>query len=200
MTVSKNELRQIVAERKKELAETQTLSQAVLERLHELKDFQTASVIMTYVDFGKEVRTVPLISELLSTKRVVIPYCQDEEISLFWLKNLKELAPGAFGILEPKLELRHLSERKVKLEELKFIIVPGTAFDPNGGRVGRGKGYFDRFLKKVPDSVPLVGLAFECQMFPEVPMEPRDKRLTAIVTESRIYCAPESGPSVSTST
>ncbi|MDR1958345.1 MAG: 5-formyltetrahydrofolate cyclo-ligase [Planctomycetaceae bacterium] len=189
MILSKNEIRRIVTQRKEILTDIPVRSERVLHRLEEMEEFRTASMVVSYVDFGNEVKTVPFLSRWLQTRQMVIPYCKDGEILLFSLKNLKELAPGAFGILEPKIELRKDAGRFVQPDEPSLILVPGIAFDRNGGRIGRGKGYYDRFLAKAPVSVPLVGLAFECQMFPEVPMEFFDKRLNAVVTEDNIYYA-----------
>jgi 5,10-methenyltetrahydrofolate synthetase len=185
---SKEEIRKIVAERKQAIADTHEMSQAVINRFMLLPELETCNITMTYVDFGKEVRTVPLISELLNQgKKIVVPYCEDGEIQLFLLKNLSQLAPGYFGILEPRIELRRLSEFKVFAEELQLVIVPGLGFDPYGGRVGRGKGYYDRFLAKIPENVRKAGFAFDCQLFDKVPMSETDQYLDIIVSENNIY-------------
>lgn len=187
MSFSKAEIRQAVAERKKNLAETHELSSRVLDNLRKMQKFQNASMIMTYVDFGKEVRTVPLINEWIKPKQIIVPYIDKGDIQLFWLRSIKELAPGILGILEPKIELRNLSDRKVKPAEIELVLVPGLGFDKNGGRVGRGKGYYDRFLARLPFETLKIALAFDFQLFPEVPMEAHDVRLDAVVTESQIY-------------
>ena len=187
MSLSKAEIRQTVAERKKTFADTRETSSKVLDNLLTLQNFKNASMIMTYVDFGKEVRTVPLINEWIKSKQIIVPYIDKGEIQLFWLKNIKELAPGVRGILEPKIELRNLSDRKVKPAEIDLVLVPGIAFDRNGGRVGRGKGYYDRFLDKLSPTTLKIALAFDFQLFHEVPMDVHDVRLNAIVTESQVY-------------
>ena len=186
--LSKEEIRKIIAERKQAVGDTHESSQRVIAQLMTLPEIKTCDNIMTYVDFGKEVRTVPLISELLSQgKRIVVPYCEKGEIQLFWLKNLNELAPGYFGISEPKIELRRLSERRVQLDELRLILVPGVAFDPQGGRLGRGKGFYDRFLKKTSKNTLKVGLAFDWQLFDMIPMTENDQYLDVIATENNIF-------------
>lgn len=70
-------------------------------------------------------------------------------------------------------------------EELDLVMVPGTAFDPRGGRMGQGKGYYDRLLARVRPDAPLVALAFECQMFPEIPVAPHDVFMDVVLTETR---------------
>lgn len=186
--LSKEEIRKIVAERKQAVADTREMSQAVIDRFILLPEIETCNIIMTYVDFGKEVRTVPLISCLLGQgKQVVVPYCEQGQIQLFLLKALNELAPGYFGILEPKIELRQLSEHRVSYDELQIVVLPGVAFDPNGGRIGRGKGFYDRFLKKTRKNIVSVGFAFDFQVFDEVPMNENDEYLDIIVSENNIY-------------
>ena len=65
--------------------------------------------------------------------------------------------------------------------------MPGVAFDRRGGRLGHGKGYFDKLLCRVPPRTPCIALAFECQLFPEVPMLPHDLFMDRIVTETAVY-------------
>jgi len=186
--LTKDEIRKMIADRKQAISDTSEMSRQVISRLSALPEMATSSVIMTYVDFGKEVRTVSLISELFNQrKRVVVPYCVENEIQLFWLKNLKELAPGYLGILEPKIEIRCLSDRHVRPEELHLILVPGMAFDPHGGRLGRGKGYYDRFLKKTAKNCLRIGLAFDWQMFDAIPMTENDHYLDVVATENDLF-------------
>jgi 5-formyltetrahydrofolate cyclo-ligase len=79
-------------------------------------------------------------------------------------------------------------------DEIDFVLVPGVAFDPHGGRVGHGGGYYDRLLAAWPLPVPpLVAAAFELQVVPAVPVLPTDHRVDLVVTESGRYppLAPE---------
>jgi len=185
---TKEEIRKMVAERKQAIGDTREASRQVVARLMTLPEIKYCSIIMTYVDFGKEVRTVPLISELFNRgKRLVVPYIDRDEIQIFRLNNLNELAPGAFGILEPKIELRRLSERRIKTNELQLILVPGVAFDPQCGRLGRGKGYYDRFLKKTPKNAHKIGLAFDWQIIDAIPMSDDDRFVDIVVTESNLF-------------
>ena len=65
--------------------------------------------------------------------------------------------------------------------------MPGVAFDPGGGRLGYGRGYYDRLLSAVAVDTPLVAAAFEVQMVDEVPMAPGDRRVDRVITEVRAY-------------
>ena len=90
---------------------------------------------------------------------------------------LSQLAPGCQGILEPGAETPVVSPGEVDL-----ILVPGMAFDPTGGRLGRGKGYYDRFL----GNGKTIGVCYQSALLPQVPMEAHDRRVDAIVTDQTI--------------
>ena len=66
-------------------------------------------------------------------------------------------------------------------------MVPGVAFDRHGGRTGHGKGYYDKLLQHARPDAPLVALAFECQLFPEIPTAQHDIFMDRIITEKAIY-------------
>jgi 5-formyltetrahydrofolate cyclo-ligase len=97
------------------------------------------------------------------------------------------------GILEPGDEIRTQASRRAALGELHLIVVPGVAFDPRGGRVGHGRGYYDRLLRRARSETPVVGLGFECQIFAEVPMLDHDVFVDKVITEKRIYTRGERG-------
>jgi 5-formyltetrahydrofolate cyclo-ligase len=118
---------------------------------------------------------------------VVVPYCVDGELELFHLENIDELEVGMYKILEPKAELRSLAEKNVPVEELDLIMVPGVAFDARGARMGHGKGYYDKLLEHARPDTPLVALAYECQLFDEIPTQAHDVFMDKIITEMAIY-------------
>lgn len=117
---------------------------------------------------------------------VVIPYCSGEEIVPFLLRSLDELESGYGGIKEPKEIFRASCDRKSDLGQIDLVIVPGLAFDRKGNRLGRGKGYYDRFLRRVSSKTLKIALAFECQIFEAIPHGPDDVPMDLIVTEDRV--------------
>lgn len=165
-----------------------SVSLRIIETAKALPKYATARTVMYYVDAGSEVRTRHSLPEALkSGQRIIVPYCivETNELELFHLEAMDELAEGAHKILEPRQELRSLPNKRVQPEELDFVLVPGTAFDPRGGRMGQGKGYYDRLLARVRPDAPLVALAFDCQIFEEIPVSAHDVFMDAVVTESR---------------
>jgi 5-formyltetrahydrofolate cyclo-ligase len=164
------------------------LSKAVCSRFTALPAYRAARTVMWYVDAGSEVRTRHTLPEALTHgKRVVVPWCvvETNQLELFLLEDMSELVEGAYKILEPKDELRNLPAKKVQPEELDLVMVPGTAFDPRGGRMGQGKGYYDRLLSRARPDAPLVALAFDCQIFDEIPVAAHDVFMDEVLTETR---------------
>jgi 5-formyltetrahydrofolate cyclo-ligase len=164
------------------------LSQQICAAFVALPEYTSAQTVMYYVDVRSEVRTRHYLpSALTHGKRIVVPYCVDNELELFLLRDMAELAIGMYKILEPRPELRNLPERKVRAEELDLIMVPGVAFDRTGARMGHGFGYYDRLLQHARPDAPLVALAFECQLFPEIPTAAHDIFMNKIITEQAVY-------------
>jgi 5-formyltetrahydrofolate cyclo-ligase len=164
------------------------VSRTICEKFTALPAYSAARTVMWYVDAGSEVRTRNTLPKALTHgKRVVVPWCvvETNTLELFLLEDMSELVEGAYKILEPKSELRLLPMKVVKPEELDLVMVPGTAFDPRGGRMGQGKGYYDRLLANARTDAPLVGLAFDCQVFDEIPVAPHDVFMDMVLTESR---------------
>ncbi len=154
----------------------------------DLPEYAAAETVMFYVDVRAEVRTrQDLSTALASGKRIVVPYCVDGELELFLLEDMDELELGMYRILEPKQELRTVIEKRVEVDELDLIMVPGVAFDARGARTGHGKGYYDKLLEHARPDTPLVALAFECQMFDEIPVEEHDVFMDKVVTEKAVY-------------
>lgn len=175
------------AARKAQL-DKEAVSAAITERVMSMPQYKQAKCVMWYVDVRDEVRTRHALPATLQTsQKVVVPYCVDGELELFHLETMDELELGMYKILEPKQSLRDVASKKVAIEELDFVIVPGVAFDREGGRTGHGKGYYDKLLENAKPETPLVALAFECQLFDEIPMQSHDIFMDAVVTESAIY-------------
>jgi 5-formyltetrahydrofolate cyclo-ligase len=186
----KQELRARASARREARQETDLLSRRIWDKMLILPEFVHSRTIMTYLDIGSEVRTCGYVPELRRLeKRVVVPYCRAHELKLFELKDMDELSPGMWQILEPKPEWRSRPDRQVDAAELDLILVPGVAFDRRGDRLGLGKGYYDRFLQHVrPDAVK-ISPAYECQLVDKIPVLPHDVRVDMVVTEDAVYRA-----------
>lgn len=181
-------IRKQAHENRKNQLDKDGVSVAIVDRFMKLPEYNAAKTVMFYVDVRDEVRTRHALPEsLLTGKRIVVPYCVDGELELFWLESMEELELGMYRILEPKAELRGVESKRLQPEDLDLIMVPGVAFDRQGGRTGHGKGYYDKLLEHARLETPLVALAFECQMFEQIPMDSHDIFMDKVVTESAVY-------------
>jgi 5-formyltetrahydrofolate cyclo-ligase len=181
-------LRKEAEARRRDQPDKADLSAAICGRFAALAEYQRAATVMLYVGVRNEVRTQALmLASLAAAKRVVVPYCAEGELQLFHLQDPSELAAGHFGIPEPQPALRTDPARRVDARELDVVMVPGVAFDRQGGRLGHGKGYYDRLLRNVRRDALLAAAAFECQLFPEIPMSEHDVFMDKVITEKGIY-------------
>lgn len=188
LTNLKTQFRRTALDRRAAQTDKDALSAAIVQRLQQLPEYTQAATVLWYLDVRSEVRTrLALPQALASGQRMAIPYCEDNALRLFHLESLAELTTGAYGILEPASELRCRHERCVPPNEIDLAIVPGVAFDRAGTRLGHGAGYYDKLLAKLRPGVPRIALAFECQLFNELPREGHDMPMTAIITETDVY-------------
>ena len=184
----KHHIRATAHLRRLHLQDGPRLSRLIIDRLTALPEYGAAETVLCYVSFRTEVATHDFLVRMLADgKQVVVPYCEADRLELFRFNDFADLSPRTLGILEPKAELRARDDRRVGVEEIDLFVIPGLAFDREGGRLGYGKGYFDGLLKLARPDALLAAVAFECQLFDTVPVLPRDVRVDAILTESNLY-------------
>ena len=164
------------------MEERDAKSRVIHKKLFQTPVFKNAGTVCFYVSLPMEVNTHPMIEESLRLGKrvlVVLVDLENKELKLKEIRDLKkDLAPGILGILEPVPQTRTADVR-----EAQCIIVPGLVFDPKGYRLGRGGGYYDRFLKTLPSQVATIGLAFSFQVLPEIPLQDHDSAVQIVLTE-----------------
>ena len=137
-----------------------------------------ATNIFVYMSKKDEVNTSNIIAFLLENKKkVFIPFIKNDELYFSEYESLDDLQDGSFGILESKQKIPSNINPDV-------IIVPGVAFDRKGNRLGRGKGYYDRFLKN--KSCLKIGLAFDFQVLDNIPVQKWDISMDIVITEKEV--------------
>jgi 5-formyltetrahydrofolate cyclo-ligase len=102
------------------------------------------------------------------------PSCEGNQLVFRPVAALGDLAPGKFGIRQPP-------PGKV-IEQLDLIVVPGVAFTPTGERLGRGTGFYDRFLDSIAKDIPTIGVCFEFQCLSTLPFELHDKNVDLVIS------------------
>ena len=188
LSARKQAIREAAHANRKAQLDKDGVSNRIVETFMALPEYAAAKSVMFYVDVRDEVRTrQALPTAIQGDKRIVIPFCVDGELELFHLESMDELSVGMYKILEPREELRDVAAKRFQPQDLDLIMVPGVAFDKNGGRTGHGKGYYDKLLQHARANCPLIALAFECQMFPEIPVQHHDIYMDKVVTENAVY-------------
>ena len=164
-------------------AERARLSLAVCARAAALPELDAAAAIMLFAAFRSEVDTGPLLSWALERgKTVCCPrVLGPRHMAAYRITDpAADLVPGAWGIPEPREGLEEVPPGR-----LDAVVVPGAAFDAAGRRCGYGGGFYDTYLPRTRPGILWVALAFEAQLVDELPCEPHDLAVGAVVTEAR---------------
>ena len=174
----KSELRNLMRQRKEQFTQQQLceLSLPIIARIKPL--LSGTKTIVAYYSLADEVDTHCLIEELIAEgKTVYLPRVVDQEnMVLSRYTGVESLREGAFGIMEP------VGDPMPDDEIVDVVLVPGMAFDAEGHRLGRGKGYYDRFLSKLNNPhLQLIGVCFDFQKVDIVPTEPCDVSVDIVV-------------------
>ena len=145
--------------------------------------FKVAGTVMSYVSLPTEVNTEYFNKTALEQrKKVVVPYIgpNSNTIVAAELKRIEDLEKGPFGIYQPK----DGTTNKIPAEEIDLVIVPAIAYDEDNVRLGRGKGYYDRFLSGQGSILEkTIGLAFSFQVFEHLPRGPHDRPVSRVITD-----------------
>lgn len=151
-------------------------SNAVVHQLVlELKKLPTAHIVAAYMALPGEVDLSALFAQV--DKDWVFPKVRGENLNFYRVKNIDlEMQVGAFGIMEP---IDGLEE--VWVEDVDVFLCPGLGFDRNGGRLGRGRGFYDRMLNQAKPSALKFGVCFSFQIVDEIIMEDHDVRMDRVI-------------------
>jgi 5-formyltetrahydrofolate cyclo-ligase len=179
---SKQTIRKSYQDIRNHLSQGQVIekSRQIVDNLSSLEEYLSSKTVMCYVSAKNEVSTHEMIKAALTAKRVAVPVTNKTTgyLSFVRLSSFDELRASTYGILEPE------SGERISAKDIDLFIVPGIAFDMEGNRIGYGKGYFDKAL--IGAKAPIAGLAFECQLAPEIPKDTYDIGVSIIVTEDRV--------------
>lgn len=157
-------------------------SRQIEEKLFNLPVFEQAQIIMFYVSTKSEVDTSNMIKKAIKAgKKIVVPVIShnkaDMAVSLVSGRKL-ELEIGPYGIKQPKAKYL----KPISPQQLDLMVVPGVAFDACGRRLGRGKGYYDRFLETKSNKTHTLGLAFKFQIVSDLPYSWHDHPVDQVIS------------------
>ena len=156
----------------------QAWSAAVCERIEQSQTFRHAHVVMFYYPVHHEVDLRPLMDKYKGEKVILLPVTHHDHIELRQYIGKDDLKHGRYGIPVPQTGTYR--------GKPDLIIVPGLAFDKDLVRLGRGKGYYDKFLRKL-DKIKKIGVCYDFQIKDNLPWAWRDVRMDKVITPSSVY-------------
>jgi len=182
----KYNLRKQIRERQKALSAKEILdsNEAIFHQILELKEYQEANVLFCFVSTSIEINTIPLILDALSKNKIVgVPKCMRGGIMAFYrIYHLGDLEEGMCKILEPKAGCPLIPP-----EDADFAIIPCTSCDRQGNRLGKGGGYYDRYL--YGRTFKTASICQEVLLCRQIPVESWDIAVDIVITEKTVYLA-----------
>jgi len=177
---AKDQLRKKISSLKKEYSpeDLDIRSQEVLSVLEITGAFQDAKTIFIYNNLQDEVQTFGFIQKWSDKKNFYLPAVVGNDIAFRKYISSVKFEQSPLGIMEPE------GDDFIEYKKVDLIIVPGVAFDRNKNRLGRGRGYYDRFLSKLKS--PKIGICFEFQLLDNIPNDENDIKMDYIVSENEL--------------
>lgn len=175
---AKVEMRELLTQKRRLLTDEQKTeaSSRVIERLEQMEWFREAKTVLIYYPIHNEIDLLPLVKKYKHEKTLLFPVTHRKTIDACPYRGNALMKRGKFNIPEPQTE-----PYKGKID---LILIPGVAFDRKCNRLGRGGGYYDRFLCKQRHS-KLIGVGYDFQIVDEVPTERNDMRLQGVIVPSQ---------------
>ena len=155
-------------------------SRKVAEQLFALPAFVKAKTVLFYASMPGEVETFAMIQQAINLKKhVALPVLESNQRNMVptFIDSVENLVAGPYGTRQPQVD----ASKAVDLRAIDAVIVPGLAFDRANNRLGRGAGYYDRFLFALPSSTAKIGVAFDFQIVDRLPVEEHDVPLSCVI-------------------
>lgn len=175
--MEKCDIRREVRQRIKALSPEERMAEAcsIFDRVEALDIFQKVRCVAVFVAMPDEVPTKPTLERWLKMgKRIVVPRVEGD-VMRFYDYSPERVVVGAFGIEEP------VGDKEVEPSEIDLIIVPARAFTIAGVRLGRGGGFYDKYMSLEGFRAYKVGVAFRCQIFDELPTDKHDILVDTVI-------------------
>lgn len=171
----KNQMRELLTQKRRLLTKEQILEQSalIISQLEQLPCFQAAKTVLLYYPMHNEVNLLPLIKKYKKEKTFLFPVVQRKLMTACPYEGNAKMHRGKYNIPEPTTD--------PYMGKIDLILVPGVAFDLQGNRLGRGGGYYDRFIKSQPHTTTLVGVAYDFQLVDKVPANRHDQKMHHVI-------------------
>ena len=157
-------------------AEKESRSAAIADRVKEHIAVSGARVVALYCPIGGEPLVWQLVEELSKVMSVALPRVEGDSMN-FYCYDPAIMQRGAYGIMEP------MGGEALLPHEIDIIVVPGVVFTKSGERMGRGKGYYDKYLSHPDFRGIKIGVCYSEQLVGSIPVEPHDVRMDYVIYE-----------------
>ena len=178
MVEDKSVLRKMVRARlaAMDVQEKNSCSATIAARIKSHIAVSAAKVVALYSPLGSEPQIWPLVEELSKVMLVALPRVEGERMN-FYCYTPGMMQPGALGVMEPQ------GDEALCPHEIDVVVVPGVAFTTDGHRMGRGKGYYDRYLSQDGFRGLKIGVCYARQVVDELSLEPHDVKMDYVIYE-----------------
>ena len=175
---AKQQMREVLVQRRRMLSAEERAEQSdkILQQLEQMPSFQEAKTVLLYYPMNNEVDVLPLFKKYKHDKMLLLPVSHRKEMTVSPYEGNSKMHRGRFCIPEPTTPSYQ--------GKIDLIVVPAVAFDKKGQRLGRGGGYYDRFIKKQSHAT-LVGVGYDFQLVDKVPMLLHDQKVQYVITPSQ---------------
>ena len=157
-----------------ETEQKQLRSALIFKNILNLDSVKCAQTVALYASLPDEVASMEAVEALAQQKRVVLPRVAGDSME-FYDYHSEQMSCGAFGISEPQ------GEQAVEPSDIDVIIVPGVVFTRSGQRIGRGKGYYDKYLSRANFRATKIGVCYSEQIAEQIDVEPHDIVMDCVV-------------------
>lgn len=168
-----------------DIVEKEDMDKKILDRFYESEYYKKSKKIFIYISYNSEINTREIIEKALKdNKKIYVPRTEFKArlMDAVEITSLNNLIKSPYGALEPTIKEPHIDPN-----ELDLIVVPGLAFDRQGGRTGYGAGFYDRYFKKISGNsikkIVTLALAYDFQILDKVPMSEQDVPVSYVITE-----------------
>ena len=171
------------------------------QHLSAVPEFSTATALAAFIDFQNEIKIRQIFNYFFEPpcQTVAVPRCVGDNLFFYRIEQkdvrfdkakyetfFPTLKKNSYGILEPIVDPACPNVNRVDPQDFDVVLVPGLAFDRAGRRLGRGKGYYDRFLAQTKPSAVRVAVAFDFQIVPKIPTDENDQLVHYIATPTQL--------------
>ena len=159
----------------------------VLNRLTELPEWKKADTVIAFLSLPDEIKTGSIIKRALEEgKKTAVPRIENNNLVFHYIKSPdSDLVMHPYGMPEPQPSAPVFTPESA--DSTTIILVPGLAFDRKCLRLGRGKGFYDRFLSRIAGQVKKVGIGYDFQIVDCIPVEKHDFPLDMIITDTSVF-------------